>query len=112
MTQFNFTQETPLYEDETGTVRVKGTRILLYLIIGPFNRGESVEEIQDNYPTLTCAQIDSVIAWYLNNRSQADEYLKNREKEAEALRRVIESQPGYVALTERLLKHRETLMKG
>lgn len=112
MTQFNFTPETPLHEDESGTVRVKGSRITLDIIVGAFNRGETAEEIQDGFPTLSVAQVNAVIAWYLNNRLDADDYLKTCEEEAEALRRIIESQPSYIARRARLLKRREELMKG
>jgi uncharacterized protein (DUF433 family) len=110
MTQFNFTNEAPLWTDPDGTVRFKGSRITLDTLVGSLRKGYSVDDIQDSFPTLSIAQIYGGIAWYLNNQAAADEYLKQREIEADLLRRKIQSQPQYVALTKKLLERREQLI--
>lgn len=98
--------------DPDGNVRFKGSRVTLDTLVGAFRKGESVEEIQDNFPTLSIRQIYGGIAWYLNNQAEADKYLKEREIEAEAIRRKIESQPEYIAFRERILKRRDQLLKS
>lgn len=109
MTQFNFTQEAPLWMDPDGTVRFKGSRVTLDTLVGAFRSGDTVEEIHDSFPTLSIRQIYGGIAWYLNNQAEADEYLKQREIEGDAIRHKIESQPEYIAFRERILKRREQL---
>ena len=112
MTQLNFTQGAPLTQDETGTIRVKGSRVTLDTIIHRFQFGDTVEEIQDCFPSLTLAQVKSVIAWYFDNQAGADEYLRKREAEAAELEREIRSKFDHAALKERLLKRREELRKS
>ena len=112
MTQLNFTQDAPLHQDETGPIRVKGSRITLDTIIHCFQIGDTVEEIQDNFPTLTILQVESVIAWYFANQQGADEYLRKREIEAAESERQTRLEYDHVALKERLLKRWEELRKG
>jgi hypothetical protein len=50
----------------------------------------------------------AVIAYYLQNRAQVDEYVHQAEKEGERIRREFEAQqPALVGLRERLLKRLE-----
>jgi uncharacterized protein (DUF433 family) len=99
MEQFDFTNS-PLRQDAEGTIRVIGSRITLDTLVGIWKRGDSLEEIQDGFPTLSLDQIKAVIAWYLNHTAAADEYLEEQETEAEALRKEIQSQPGYMEFNE------------
>jgi len=101
MEQFDFTNS-PLRQDTEGTIRVIGSRITLDTLVHKWQRGNTFEEIQDGFPSLSLDQIKGVIAWYLNHTAAADEYLEEREAEAEALRKEIVSQPSYIALNEEI----------
>lgn len=88
-----------------------GSRITLDTLVGVFKRGETVEELTEAFPSLSLAQIRAVIDWYFSHQSEADEYLEEREAQAEKLRQEIESQPGYVPLREKLQRWREQVIK-
>ena len=109
--QFTFPDGIPLNQDHAGTIRVKGSRVTLDTLVGIFKRGDTLDEIAEGFPSLTLAQIDAVIGWYLNHQSEADEYLEEGYIEAERLRREIESQPEYIAFREKLLRYREQRLK-
>jgi uncharacterized protein (DUF433 family) len=79
---------------------VIGSRITLDTLVGVFKRGETVEELTEAFPSLSLEQIRAVIDWYFTHQREADEYLEEREAQAEKLRQEIESQPGYVSLRE------------
>jgi uncharacterized protein (DUF433 family) len=111
MEQFDFTNS-PLRQDAEGTIRVIGSRITLDTLVHIWQRGDTFEDIQDGFPTLSLDQIKGVIAWYLNHTTAADAYLEEREAEAEALRKEIQSRPSYIALNEKLKRCREPLVKS
>jgi uncharacterized protein (DUF433 family) len=71
-------------EERNGGYYVSGTRISLDSVIYSFNAGNSPEAIQNDFPLLTIAQIYGAIAFYLDHKSQVDEYLARTEREFEA----------------------------
>ncbi len=79
----------------------------LETIVGRMQVGDTLEEIHEGFPSVTLAQINRIIDWYLNNQVEADEYLQEQQAEAERIRQKIESQPGYIVLREKLQRHRE-----
>jgi uncharacterized protein (DUF433 family) len=91
------TQQVPLTLWEDGTIRVKGTRLLLDMIVNAHKRGECPEEIFESFPSeiYTVADIYSIIAYYLTHKDKIEKYLAKREKEAEEIRKEIELTPGY-----------------
>ena len=91
------TQTVPLTVWKDGTIRVKDTRLLIDMIVGAHNRGECPEDIYESFPSTdyTVADIYSIIAYYLSNKSKIDEHLTKRIEEAEKTREEIESMPGY-----------------
>ena len=109
--QFTFPEEVPLTQWQEGTIRVIGSRVTLDTIIGRMQVGDTPEEIHEGFPTVTLAQINRIIEWYLNNQIEADEYLKERYIEGERLRKEIQSQPKYIAFREKLLRCREQRLK-
>jgi uncharacterized protein (DUF433 family) len=115
MEQFDFTGS-PLHLDAEGTIRVIGSRITLDTLVTSFKQGDTPEDIQDGFPSLSLAQINAVIAWYLAHTVEADEYLKEVDEEAEALRREIQSTPKYKEFSElikqRINERREQLIKN
>jgi uncharacterized protein (DUF433 family) len=99
----------PLREDLGGAIRVGPTRVTLETVLSAYNQGSSPEEIKYQYPTLKLADIYSVIGYYLRFQSEVDAYLGYLQEEAEAIRRRIESQPGYQEWRERMLARRAAL---
>jgi hypothetical protein len=73
--------------------------------------GDTVERIHSGFPTVSVTQIKEILAWYFDNKAEADEYLQQREVEGERLRQWIESQPGYKERHEKLLRCREELRR-
>ena len=66
--------------------------------------GDTPEDIQDGFPSLTLAQINAVITWYLSHRAEVDEYIREVDEQAEKLRQEIESRPESIAFNQRLLE--------
>ncbi len=92
-------QKIPLTLWKDGTIRVKGTRLLIDMIVDAHQRGECPEAIFESFPSkdYTVADIYSIIAYYLQNKSKIDKYLAKREREAEKIWGKIESEPQYQA---------------
>ena len=109
--QFDFT-DSPLHQDNRGVIRVIGSRITLDTLVGTYKRGDTLEEIHEGFPSLSLAQINGVITWYLNHTAEADEYLAKVDAEAEELRKRIQSEPRYKELDELLKRRREQLIKN
>ena len=109
--QITFPEGIPLHYDGRGTIRVKGSRVTLDTIVGRMQVGDTREEIHEGFPTVTIAEINTILDWYLNNQVEADEYLREQEAEGERIRKEIESQPEYAAFREKLRQRREQLIK-
>jgi uncharacterized protein (DUF433 family) len=86
--------DVPLRMDETGTIRIGRTRVILDLVVAAFKEGDTPEQIIERYDSLKLAEVYAVIAYYLAHQPELDTYLKQRREAAEALRQEIESQPG------------------
>ena len=85
------TLSVPLWEEPPGVLRVGKSRVLLELVIHAYQQGESPEAIVEMYDSLDVADVFAVIAYYLTHRTEVDEYLRQCDEEAEALRRKIEA---------------------
>jgi len=102
--RMNFPETVPLAYWDDGSIRVGGTRITLDTIIHRFQVGDTLEEIHDGFPSLTLTQINDTITWYLNNQVEADEYLEERDAEAEKILQEIKSNPEYQARRQELYR--------
>jgi len=107
MKQLEFTHTTPLHQDADGTIRLKGSRVTLETLVGALKRGDTPEQIQEGFPSLSLAQVSAAIAWYFNNQVDADNYLNQRAVEAETFRHQIESRPEYAAFRLMIRQRRE-----
>jgi hypothetical protein len=88
------TVSVPLWEDPPGAFRVGESRVLLELVLRAFKRGGSPEGIVRSYRTLQLAHVYAVISRYLANPAPFDEYLRQCDEQAEAVRKQVEaSQP-------------------
>ncbi len=81
----------PLWEDPPGVLRVGKSRVLLELVIHAYQQGESPVGIVEMYGTLEIGDVFAVIAYYLAHRAQVDEYLRECDEKATAVRRKIEA---------------------
>lgn len=106
------TQKVPLTRWKDGTIRVKGTRLLVDLIIGAHKRGESPEDIVDAFPSAGVADVYSIIAYYLTHKPQVEKYLAKRETEAGKIKKQIESMPAYKEKSEELRQKVLSRWKG
>lgn len=112
MNRMNFTADTPLTQDDSGTIRVKGSRVTIDTLVARYLQGDTVEGIHEGFPSVSPEAIQKIIQWYLANQSEVDEYIEKRHAEGEILRREIESQPAYRAFIEEFNRRRAELTKA
>ena len=80
----------PVHQDDTGTLRVGGTRVALDTIVSRYLDGSTPEEIAIAFSSVRLEDIYAVISYYLANRSQVDVYLADRANEAAKLQEEAE----------------------
>lgn len=80
-------------EWQEGGYRVRRTRVSLDSVVYRFLEGLSPESIQsDCFPTLTLEQVYGAITFYLANRAEVDEYLRQADEEFEEFRRRVRAE--------------------
>ena len=84
------------------TIRIKGTRVGIEIVIEKFLEGASPKEIQRHYPHLTLKQIYATITYYLFNKNTIDIYMEAERKRVEAAYEVQRENPPPVV--KRLIK--------
>jgi len=82
----------PFNMDDSGAIRVGGTRVTLDVIVSQYENGMSPEEMVRAYDTLRLEDIYAAIAYYLRHRDEVHAYLRHRDSAAETLRGDIEKQ--------------------
>ena len=75
-------QTIPLAYDVDGVLRVGGTRVTLDVVISAFLDGATAEEIAQQYPSVSLADLYSVIGYYLSHGAEVEQYLAQRKLEA------------------------------
>ena len=98
----------PLYMGPYGDIRVAGTRVLLDMIVVAFQLGATAEEIAQQFPSVSLANIYLIIAHYLMHTAEIDHYLSRRRAEAAELQREIEARFDPVGIRARLLARQQT----
>ena len=96
----------PMAVDNTGVVRVGGTRVTLDTVVGAFVDGRTAEEIVLQYPALKLADVYAVVSYYLRHKQEVDAYLCQREAEAKEIRRKVEERCDQRGIRECLLARR------
>ncbi|MGH7827828.1 MAG: DUF433 domain-containing protein [Candidatus Binatia bacterium] len=93
-----------------GVWRIAGTRVSLDSVVYSFKEGATPEEICQDYPALSLAQVYGAIAYYLNNQQQIDTYLKEEKQASENLRQQLQIRHGDFLrdLRRRLMAHRQS----
>jgi|SRR5215813_2217638 len=94
-------------EKRDGGYWVSGTRVSLDSLVYGFREGMSAERIADNFPVLSLEQVYGVIAYYLKHQEEIDNYLRQIEADAEALKQQIRAD--YPALNQKLDEARKQL---
>jgi uncharacterized protein (DUF433 family) len=93
----------PLRSDDDKIIRIGNTRVTLDSVVAAFHRGETPEEIAQNYDALSLAEIYRSIGYYLSHQSEIDRYLEHRFKARTASQREVESRHNPAGIRDRLL---------
>jgi uncharacterized protein (DUF433 family) len=80
----------PLTTDERGVIRVSNTRVTLHTLLAFYKQGEGPEALHEGFPTVPLADIHAVIAYYLANQAEIDDYLAQLDAKAERMREEME----------------------
>ena len=64
---------------------VAGTGITVHRIVGWYKAGQTPEEIADDYPHLSLAQVYAALAFYHANSTQIDAEMQAEQEEEERL---------------------------
>ena len=97
----------PLRTDADGTLRVGDTRVRLASIVFRHRQGDTPEQIQQSFPSVSLSDIYAVIAYYLRHQDDVDAYLAKIEAEADRIREEVEARPATKALRQKLLARKE-----
>ena len=89
-------------EERSGAYLIAGTRVSLDSVVHAFLRGDSPDGIAESFPALTLEQVLGSLAFYLANRDQIDDYLRQGKDDFERLRQQAhKNNPGlYARLTD------------
>jgi uncharacterized protein (DUF433 family) len=93
----------PLSVNQHGILIVNGTRIPLDTIVYAFRQGATAEEIVQSYDTLKLSDVYAIIAYYLDNQHEVDEYLERREAKTKEIHQFIDTHFDQSGFRERLL---------
>jgi uncharacterized protein (DUF433 family) len=96
----------PLETGADGVIRIRGTRITLDTLWASFNHGATAEEIVQQYPTLSLADVYQAIGYCLRYPSVLEAYLAKRNESAREVRRSNESRWQPEGIRARLLERR------
>ena len=104
--QTALTEAVPLKTDADGVIRVAGTRVTLDTVVAAFREGATAEEIAQQYPSVSLADLYAVIGYYLRQVEKVQAYLEQRRAQAQEVRRENERRFDPQGLRERLLARR------
>jgi uncharacterized protein (DUF433 family) len=101
-------ERVPLVSLPNGAIRIEGTRVPFEIVVHAFSRGDTPEQIVQNYPTVTLANAYSVLAFYLHHQDEVDEYIAQQAAEAVEVERKVTVKYGPGAdIRARLLSRRQ-----
>ena len=96
----------PLEADTNDVIRVAKTRVTLETVVTAFEEGATAEEIAQQYPALSLADVYQVIGYYLRRPAEVEEYLQRRRTQSQAVRAQNEARFDPRGVRERLLARR------
>lgn len=100
------TESIPVVIDHDGVMRILHSRVTLDTLVSAFQDGATAEEIAQQYPTVSLADIYSIIGYYLRRRPEIDAYLARRQQAAQQVRQQNEMRLNPVGIRARLLARR------
>ena len=100
------TQPIPLTLDADGVIRVANTRVTLDTVIATFLEGATAEEIVQQYSSLELADVYAVISYYLRQRTEVENYLRERQHVTEKVRQENERRFNPIGVRARLMARR------
>jgi uncharacterized protein (DUF433 family) len=96
----------PLARDESGVIRVGGTRVTLDLIVEYHRQGFSAESIASKFSTLQLSDVYAAIAFYLANSDAVDREIEIGKLQADEWRAKLAPYAPAEERIERLLTNR------
>lgn len=96
----------PLTTNPDGVVCIAGTRVTLDTMVAVFKQGATAEEIVHRYPSLRLGDVYAAIAFYLNHQEDVENYLQQRQQQAQAIRQMNQARFDPQGLRDRLLSRR------
>ena len=103
MALIDFSEKPPLSVDKDGVVRVGKSHVTLDAVVAAFQMGATAEEIAQQYPSLSRAEVNAVIAYYLRRKQELNAYLVERTESASRLCQENEGKHPPAGIRERLL---------
>lgn len=101
-----------LTRNTDGEVTLTGHRIGLYHVVQHYLEGFSPEMLACQYPTLPLALIHKVVAYYLDNRAEVDDYMSACHDELERQQTENSRRINTAELRQRLDKQRPAEASG
>ena len=70
--------QVPLSVGRDGVIRIAGTRVTLDTVAEAFSQGATAEEIAQQYPSLSLADVYSIVGHLLRHPAEVAQYLSGR----------------------------------
>jgi len=80
------TERVPLTAGSDGVIRVAGTRVTLDTLAEAYQEGATAEEIVQQYPTVSLADVYSVFGYLLRHPAEVTAYLDQRTAQQATVR--------------------------
>lgn len=106
MTLAILAESAPLITNPNGVVCIGNTRVTLDTVVAVFKQGTTAEEIVQRYPSLKLGDVYASIAFYLNHQEDVEQYLQQRQQQAQEIRQMNEARFDPQGLRDRLLARR------
>jgi uncharacterized protein (DUF433 family) len=74
-----------------GSIRIAGTRITIESVIQGFRDGATPEEICQDFPALSLAQVYDVLAFYLSHQADVEVYLREQGQATAKIREDLQA---------------------
>ena len=86
---------------------MRGTRVTLETVLAAFTEGATAEEIAQQYPSASLADVYQVIGYYLRHSTELESYFAQRQQQICETRRANESRWPPDGIRDRLLARRQ-----
>ena len=93
----------PLAEDGNGVIHVADTRVTLDALAEAFHEGATAEEMAQQYPSLSLADVYSVLGYLLRHQTEVAAYLETRAAQRRTIRQENEGRFNPQGVRARLL---------